>query len=321
MRAISKIFGGDESQTLKEASRRQTGFFTRMVKHGGASAAGPLGDVPEAPDDEFQEALTAYIATAETMEQISSTVQQHVTLLKEATETAVAAASAFNQPAVCHPRHKTYRMTYLRYMSSLFRSSEKIMTEECWTQVLLPIQVRMQEMKERAALIEERTKFKEEYDYYVHKVTLLTRQLIQAKHKHLGQVSRLSVLDHKLQKHHGPLIEAVDRNRDGMIDYKEYTDMLKPPRITAEPEGEGDAGDAGADGEDGDGEDDEDEDGDGLSSEQKQPLPKVDPYGAEELREDVLVSRRRRQEDLSGSMAAARGVDRRQDVMEQLLVG
>ena len=70
-------------------------------------------------------------------------------------------------------------------------------------------------------------------------------------------------------------IESIDKNRDGMIDYKEYTDMLKGAEETEVVEH-----DACED----------------SATVERAPLPKIEPYGAEELRE-IMV--RRKQAELA----------------------
>jgi hypothetical protein len=97
-------------------------------------------------------------------------------------------------------------------------------------------------------------------------------------------------------------IEAADTNNDGMVDYKEYMDMLS----FGEAEGAegGDAGTsseeqkasgagagagAGADSSGGEGE------GEGAVAVERVPMAKVEPYGAEVLRE-IMVQRRQQEQ-------------------------
>ena len=71
-------------------------------------------------------------------------------------------------------------------------------------------------------------------------------------------------------------IEAADKNRDGMVDYREYMAMLSPPQAASEFQD--------------DVEDVTDIEKDD-SEEEQTPIAKVEPYGAEELRE-VMVHRK-----------------------------
>eukprot|EP01038_Epipyxis_sp_PR26KG_P004031 gene4031-5768_t len=71
-------------------------------------------------------------------------------------------------------------------------------------------------------------------------------------------------------------IEAADKNRDGMVDYREYMDMLSSPEDRNEEE------------------DPNSKNNDNTSDEPDQdrvPIAKIEPYGAEELRE-IMVHRK-----------------------------
>ena len=72
-------------------------------------------------------------------------------------------------------------------------------------------------------------------------------------------------------------IEAADRNKDGIVDYKEYMDMLTDPTVQHHD------GDEDADGKEG--EDDEDDKQNSVA------IAKVEPFGAEVLRE-VMIKRK-----------------------------
>eukprot|EP00941_MAST-03F_sp_MAST-3F-sp1_P001194 g1194.t1 len=231
---LSRLFATKQSSSprrikdeLHRASNLQSGFASRLWRHG----TDGVGDVPETPDAEFQEELARYIQACDAMEVICDSVERMITTLTESTDAAVGVANAFVQPGVCSKGSKQYRLAYLRHMSTLFNTSKKVISEECWAEVLLPLQTKMNDMKGLVGEIEERTRIKEEYDYRVHKVTMLTRQLISAKHKHLAKVSRLSTLDHKLEKHHKPLIEAVERNRGKLAAVKTKLDIASKTLI------------------------------------------------------------------------------------------
>jgi Ca2+-binding EF-hand superfamily protein len=64
-------------------------------------------------------------------------------------------------------------------------------------------------------------------------------------------------------------IEAADKNRDGIVDYREYMDMLSDPSVTK----------------------DEDDEVVDEQDEDRVPIAKVEPYGADELRE-VMIHRK-----------------------------
>lgn len=72
-------------------------------------------------------------------------------------------------------------------------------------------------------------------------------------------------------------LEAADTNRDGVIDYKEYLDMITPPGTADESAGDVDVV------------------AEGESEERTTALAKVDPFGGEQLREVII---RRRQAEL-----------------------
>jgi hypothetical protein len=75
-------------------------------------------------------------------------------------------------------------------------------------------------------------------------------------------------------------IEAADTNNDGMVDYKEYMDMLSSTEETGE----------GAEGVD-----EEKTDSAGDAAENRVPIAKIEPYGAEVLRE-IMVHRRQQEQ-------------------------
>ena len=91
--------------------------------------------------------------------------------------------------------------------------------------------------------------------------------------------------------------ELADSNRDGMIDYPEYMSIFEDEddagRRAAAAAGEGGDGDGSDPAEGGDA---GGAGGAGAGAGGREPLAKVEPYGADELRE-VMVGRRRRELD------------------------
>jgi len=81
------------------------------------------------------------------------------------------------------------------------------------------------------------------------------------------QLTALDVVD---------FIEAADRNKDGIVDYKEYMDMLKDPTVQHH---------------DGDDENEAVDVADDNDKQDRVPIAKVEPYGAEVLRE-VMIKRK-----------------------------
>lgn len=105
------------------------------------------------------------------------------------------------------------------------------------------------------------------------------------------------------------MIEAADRNDDGVIDYREYLDMLKEGGALAEGdlEDEGEAVAVVSDSE-------EEELEDGTTAPKKRPMPsKVEPYGADQLREIITLRRRetavRQRKDRARRQAYQQAVD------------
>jgi hypothetical protein len=108
--------------------------------------------------------------------------------------------------------------------------------------------------------------------------------------------------------------ELADRNRDGMIDYHEYMSLFEDEDEVGRRRGAGGAGaleggeaGAGEAGEEGDGAtpSPSSADGGGAGGGGREPLAKVEPFGADELRE-VMVGRRRRELDRQRLEAARR---------------
>lgn len=85
-------------------------------------------------------------------------------------------------------------------------------------------------------------------------------------------------------------IEAADTNRDGLVDYREYMQMLNPSTIEQ-------SGDSSEDQTDSDGSSGSEDIEDGSASAAKVMLLKIDPYGAEEIRE-VMGKRKSKEQQM-----------------------